>query len=121
MSYLGTQNPPAYLPYREDPVGDSLLTYLSYFLLLNTMVPISLVVSMEVVKLCQLYFISRDMCMTRSVAKTSSINEELGQIETVFTDKTGTLTCNIMRFQRFALADQLYLFQDTSQEDNKLS
>ena len=52
MSYLGTQNPPAYLPVKVDPVGDSLLTYLSYFLLLNTMVPISLVVSMEVVKLC---------------------------------------------------------------------
>ncbi len=76
MSYLGTQDPPDYLPPREDPGGDSLLNYLSYFLLLNTMVPISLVVSMEVVKLCQMYFISRDLCMTRSVPKTRSINEE---------------------------------------------
>lgn len=32
----------------------------------------------------------------RAIARTSSLNEELGQIEYVFSDKTGTLTCNKM-------------------------
>ena len=35
-------------------------------------------------------------------AQSSNLNEELGQIEYVFSDKTGTLTCNVMEFKKFA-------------------
>lgn len=34
--------------------------------------------------------------------QSSNLNEELGQIEYVFSDKTGTLTCNIMEFKKFS-------------------
>jgi len=71
---------------------------LTYMTLLNTLVPISLVVSLEVVKVSQSYFIANDANLfnvktgQKPIVTTSSINEELGQVEYIFTDKTGTLT-----------------------------
>ena len=70
------------------------------------MIPISLVVSLELVKVAQAYFIINDKALY--VAKnqrkpnvmTSTINEELGQVQYVFSDKTGTLTCNVRSVSR---------------------
>jgi magnesium-transporting ATPase (P-type) len=43
----------------------AILTSLSYFILLNTLIPISLLVSIEVVKYCQGFFIGADLLMSR--------------------------------------------------------
>jgi magnesium-transporting ATPase (P-type) len=65
---------------------DSFLIWCTYMVLLNTMIPISLVVSMEVVKMSQSYFIDKDKLMYSefrkrySNVKSASLNEELGQI-----------------------------------------
>ena len=66
----------------------------------------SLIVTMEVVKFLLGMFINYDLDMyyepadTAAKARTSTLMEELGQVDYIFSDKTGTLTCNIMKFQR---------------------
>jgi phospholipid-transporting ATPase len=70
---------------------------LTFIILYNNLIPISLIVTMEVVKFQQAALINSDLDMyypatdTPAVCRTSSLVEELGQIEFVFSDKTGTL------------------------------
>ncbi len=65
---------------------DSIIIFFTYFVLINTMIPISLIVSMEMVKLFQKYFINKDRFMFSewrqkwAEVKVASLNEELGQI-----------------------------------------
>eukprot|EP01012_Entosiphon_sulcatum_P010867 TRINITY_DN1648_c0_g1_i2.p1 TRINITY_DN1648_c0_g1~~TRINITY_DN1648_c0_g1_i2.p1 ORF type:complete len:1123 (+),score=201.78 TRINITY_DN1648_c0_g1_i2:334-3369(+) len=80
------------------------LNFLTFFVLLSFMMPISLFVSMELCKAFQAKFMELDVLMATErksmKAKTSNLNEELSQIRYIFTDKTGTLTENEMRFHR---------------------
>lgn len=82
----------------EGAVIISLLVFFSYAIILNTVVPISLYVSVEVIRLLQSFLINWDLKMyheasnTPAKARTTTLNEELGQIEYIFSDKTGTLT-----------------------------
>ena len=58
-------------------------------------------------KLLQANFINNDAEMhyqgTDALARTSNLNEELGQIRYVFSDKTGTLTQNVMKFKECSI------------------
>ncbi|GJJ05826.1 hypothetical protein Clacol_000013 [Clathrus columnatus] len=78
---------------------------LTFVILYNNLIPISLVVTMEVVKYQQAHLINSDLDMyydktdTPALCRTSSLVEELGQIEYIFSDKTGTLTRNEMEFR----------------------
>lgn len=47
-----------------------------------------------------------------AIANTSDLNEELGQVEYLFTDKTGTLTENLMVFRRCSIGDNVYMEKD---------
>uniref|UniRef100_A0AAZ3PQB3 Phospholipid-transporting ATPase n=1 Tax=Oncorhynchus tshawytscha TaxID=74940 RepID=A0AAZ3PQB3_ONCTS len=91
------------------------LSFWGYIIVLNTMVPISLYVSVEVIRLGQSKFINWDLQMyyqekdTPAKARTTTLNEQLGQIEYVFSDKTGTLTQNIMAFKKCTIAGRTFV------------
>uniref|UniRef100_A0A8C5A8V3 Phospholipid-transporting ATPase n=1 Tax=Gadus morhua TaxID=8049 RepID=A0A8C5A8V3_GADMO len=107
----------SYLPW-DPPVDNfmfsAFLSFWSYIIILNTVVPISLYVSVEVIRLGHSYFINWDrqmfcsQCLTAAEARTTTLNEELGQVEYIFSDKTGTLTQNIMSFNKCSINGQVY-------------
>jgi len=92
--------------------------FLTFFILYNNLVPISLQVTLEIVKFIQAHYINWDEAMhyvdkdmdidTYALARTSNLNEELGQIKYVFSDKTGTLTRNVMVYKKCSVAGIMY-------------
>ncbi|NXE85783.1 AT8B2 ATPase, partial [Cochlearius cochlearius] len=106
-----------YLPWDEgvhSAFFSGFLSFWSYIIILNTVVPISLYVSVEVIRLGHSYFINWDKKMycakrrTPAEARTTPPPEELGQVEYIFSDKTGTLTQNIMVFSKCSVNGHSY-------------
>ncbi|KAK6200178.1 uncharacterized protein RJT21DRAFT_5284 [Scheffersomyces amazonensis] len=90
-------------------------TLMSFIIMYNTLIPLSLYVTMEIIKVMQLLFLQFDIDMyhvesnTPADAKTATILEELGQVSYVFSDKTGTLTDNCMVFRKFSVCGVSWL------------
>ncbi|XP_067244733.1 phospholipid-transporting ATPase IA isoform X3 [Chanodichthys erythropterus] len=99
------------------------LNFLTFIILFNNLIPISLLVTLEVIKFVQAFFINWDTDMlyeatnTPAMARTSNLNEELGQVKYIFSDKTGTLTCNVMQFKKCTIAGVAYGHSSQSTEE----
>ncbi|CAM8916996.1 unnamed protein product [Rhodiola kirilowii] len=93
---------------------ETLFSFLSSIIVFQIMIPISLYITMELVRLGQSYFMIGDNHMydsssdSRFQCRSLNINEDLGQIRYVFSDKTGTLTENKMEFRRASVFGKNY-------------
>ncbi|KAL6255347.1 hypothetical protein P5V15_013685 [Pogonomyrmex californicus] len=115
-SYQGWDS---YLGPRPNTNFFSLITdIMSFLILFNYIVPISLYVTIELQKFLGSFFFGWDLDMydaskdQPALANSSDLNEELGQVEYLFADKTGTLTENLMVFRRCSIDGNIYMEKD---------
>ncbi|KAH7843878.1 hypothetical protein Vadar_021755 [Vaccinium darrowii] len=108
---------------------ETFFSFLSSVIVFQIMIPISLYITMELVRLGQSYFMIGDKYMycpnsnSRFQCRSLNINEDLGQIRYVFSDKTGTLTENKMEFRRASVYGKSYgssMFTADSAEDTDI-
>ncbi|WAO83715.1 Phospholipid-transporting ATPase [Fusarium falciforme] len=103
-----------YLEHARVPFYQIIIAFIIMF---NNVVPLALYISLEIVKIGQLLMLNSDIEMydeetdTPARCNTNTILENLGQVGYVFSDKTGTLTDNVMKFRKISVAGTVWLHE----------
>lgn len=96
-----------------------LMVFFRFVLLLCSIIPVSMKVNLEIAKLVYCYKISSDKDIKGTITRNLNIPEELGKIQFLLTDKTGTLTKNEMIFKKLQLYNTLYNYPFQKSEMQK--
>jgi len=99
----------------EGSLGVNLINIFRYILLLSSIIPISLRVNLDFAKIIYSFKISNDPNIPGTIARNSTIPEELGRIQFLFTDKTGTLTKNEMVFKTICFESGVFTYETVDQ------
>ncbi|XP_069129407.1 phospholipid-transporting ATPase VA-like isoform X2 [Argopecten irradians] len=116
-----------FIPYESDewynPYFQAFVVFFTYIIIYQTVIPLALYVAVELVKLGQVYFINNDLRMyyapmdKRVECRALNITEDLGQVEYIFSDKTGTLTENQMEFKSCTINGKDYPHAPEPEDD----
>ncbi|EGO21270.1 hypothetical protein SERLADRAFT_351381 [Serpula lacrymans var. lacrymans S7.9] len=108
----------------NNPRVNGAITFAFALITFQDIVPISLYISIEVVKTCQSLFIYFDRNIyyektgQATLARSYNLSDDLGQIQYIFSDKTGTLTQNSMVFRQCSVGGSVYL-GDPEEDENE--
>ncbi|GAA6062467.1 hypothetical protein JCM10212_000002 [Sporobolomyces blumeae] len=106
----------------DNPNINGIITWANALIAFQNIVPISLYISIEFTRLVQAAFIWGDDDMKgngrRTTARSWNLSDDLGQIEYIFSDKTGTLTQNAMLFRQASVAGKVYVGDEPTPDSN---
>ncbi|KAG6839833.1 hypothetical protein C0991_011212 [Blastosporella zonata] len=111
----------------DNPRINGIITWVFSLLTFQTIVPISLYVSIEFVRTCQAAFIYFDGDIyyektgQATTCRSWNLSDDLGQIEYIFSDKTGTLTQNLMVFRQCSIGGQIYRGDPDMEDEEALA
>lgn len=99
-------------------IKQNIIVFSRFIVLLCSIIPISLKINLDMAKSFFSKKISADKLIDGAIARNSTIPEELGRVEFIFSDKTGTLTKNEMVFKQIAM--EIGIFQEDNLQDMKM-